>query len=293
MKREAKYDARVAAEEARLAAEEEELVDGDDDLPIDDSWRNGKPAEKQGKSKREYRRIWDRYLAPMGQALRDPFEGLPDPRLAARRAAASAAEAVRDGAVGLKAAGRPFVPSQPSEPTPVPRLDRPVGASGLRRPPVVVPRRPASGRTRVDRLRPTVHLDPTPETRPDPTRTERPSSPTRPVIAGGSMFGISDAAQSLAAFNPDEPTQMKNALMALPGEIRDLGAGFAALAENIAANYPYAPSVADTLRELGAAVSATEQGAEDAAMAFVREHEVDLNRHESPRANEQHWNVRG
>ena len=241
-------------------------------IPIDAPWRNGpqvgtgvpqRNGTPQGKEKAPYVRVWDRAFAPMGQALREPFEGLPDPRQSIRRAARRAADAAREGTAGLRAAARPFVPEQATVP-PV----QAVAGTGLPAMPSVVPRRP-SVPVRLDQLR----------------------QPTRP--AGGHMFGIADAAQSLAAFNPDEPTEMKSALMSLPGEMRDLGAGIAALAENIAANYPYAPAVADTLRELGAAVSATEQGAEDAAMAFVREHEVDLNRHEAPRANEQHWNVRG
>lgn len=105
------------------------------------------------------------------------------------------------------------------------------------------------------------------------------------------MFGITDAAQALSAWNPDTPEETKSALMSLPGELRDLGAGLTAMAENLAGNYPYASSIADTIRDLGAAVSATESSAEDAAMAFVREHEADLQRHEAPRPNEAHWNV--
>jgi hypothetical protein len=99
------------------------------------------------------------------------------------------------------------------------------------------------------------------------------------------------ATQHIGGWEPENATDLDLFLSGLPGYFEAVSGAFRNVAERLADGYPVHPSVPERLREIGSTIAGMADYSGEAHAAHRAMHERELERLESPRRNEQFWDV--
>jgi hypothetical protein len=97
--------------------------------------------------------------------------------------------------------------------------------------------------------------------------------------------------QHVGGFHPTTPTELGLFLQSLPDLFQSVGHSLDNIAGTLGEEFPVDPSLPERLREIGASAAGLADHAAEAHEVHRKSHEHELGRLESPRVNEQFWDV--
>lgn len=117
-----------------------------------------------------------------------------------------------------------------------------------------------------------------------------------PIKQNGNVIYVSDpnaaivdAFQQLTAFHPTGAVEVETWLAQHPETLQQVGAAYAALADRMRDQMPFAAPVADAVREIGVALASAGGIAQSAHQTMRAAHVADFQRIEEPRPDEGMW----
>lgn len=102
---------------------------------------------------------------------------------------------------------------------------------------------------------------------------------------------ITDAFAQLARFEASSASEVERLIIEQPEMFATIGDHYSTLADRMVTEMPFDPAVADAVRDLGAAIAAAGQVAEQAHAVMRQAHEADFARTEQPRPGEELWDT--